>query len=164
MTLWHTNAARICIKLFLLAQTSSLLLLNPSRGSPLSIIILFPSLPRKVLVWLHPDLLSHVTWSADLSLSSAHKPIKVRECRRRQEDEAFESTCAVPFPSQPTETEENLSAHTSRFAGPHSDADFLSWKAPVSTSPSATAHKYNISCHTGCIYRQETEARPKKAK
>lgn len=111
--------------LFQHKQAASLLLLNPSHGSPLSIIILFPSLPRKLLVWLHPDLLIHVTWSADLSLSSAHKPIKARECSRRQEDEAFESTCAVPLSSQPTETEENLSEHTRWSTGPHSDADFL---------------------------------------
>lgn len=50
---------------------------------------------------------------------------------------------------------------------PYSFADailaavWLSWKAPVSTSPNATAHKYNISCHTGCIYRQETAVRAK---
>lgn len=176
MTLWHNNEAKIRIKLLLSAQTASLLLLNQSHGSPLRIIILFQSLPREVLVWLHPYLLSHVTWSADLSPSSAHKPIKARERSRRQEDEALESTCAVPLPSQPTETEENHSECTSRAAGPHSDADFLPsdsfadaissavwlpWKAPVSTSPSAAAHKYNISCHTGCIYRQETGARPK---
>lgn len=106
MTLWQDNAARTHIKLCHLARIASLLLVNLSHSSPLSIIILFLSLPRKVLVWLHPDLLSHVTWSADLSLSLAHKPIKVCECSWRQQDETLKSTCTVSQPSQPTETED----------------------------------------------------------
>lgn len=99
MTLCHNKDARIRIRWFLLAQTASLLRLNPSRGSFLRVIILFPRLPRKALAWLHPDLLSHVTWSADLSLPSARKPTKARQRSRRQLGGAFESTCAVAFAS-----------------------------------------------------------------
>lgn len=120
MTLWH-NTATICIKLFLLAQTASLLLWNPSRGSFLSIIILFSSLPRKALVWLHPDLLGHVTWSADLSLSSARKPIKACECSKTRLLKAPAQSRSRHYPPRQSRTFQ----HTSRSAGPHSHADFL---------------------------------------
>lgn len=131
MTLCNNKTGRMRIKLFFSAQTASLLLLDSSQGSSLSIVILFPRLSLTppwlvescdLIGWPRPFLGTQANFSP-----------------WRQEDEALGRDGGGA-----------LSEHTSRPAGPHSDADvlpsdsfadaissavWLSWKAPVSTSP-----------------------------